>query len=48
MDRDLRPSEKPLGSAADDAARTEEAKRVVEAYATALREMISKLRRWFS
>ena len=33
---------------ADDDARTKEAKRIVEEYASALREVLQKLRKWFN
>jgi hypothetical protein len=44
MHDDAGPREKPD----DDYRRTEEARRVVEDYANGLREMMQKLRRWFS
>jgi hypothetical protein len=46
MRRDQAPSSK--APEPDDDARTEEATRVVGDYATALREMLQKLRRFFN
>jgi hypothetical protein len=44
MTSDQDTPEKPQGP--DDKARTEEAKRVVDEYASALREILRRLRRW--
>jgi hypothetical protein len=47
MTRDPVPPERAPGIPDDDA-RTKEAKRVVEEYADALREILRRLRRWFN
>ena len=46
MPRDQAPTRKPTGT--EDDARTEEAKRVIEDYARALREILDKLLRSFN
>ena len=48
MFNDIDPRQKTAHTEDDDDERTEGARRVVEDYASELREMIHKLRRWFS